>query len=345
MRGLRRRAGPAAKSALLKFGGYAACRTFAPSRDIAILRYHAICGPEGHLYADPGICVTPEAFDRHVEYLAGNYSVLGLPDIVSRLRDGRPLPRNTVAITFDDGYADNLEAARTLHRYGISATFYITAGCLASGAPFWPIEIRALVRALRGESVSLSIDGRRVDVPLNGDHARRMAVRTLTKLFKANTIPVRESMRAQLRESAGTIEFKEYMLTWEQVAEMHRLGMTIGSHTVSHPNLPNAGLEDACKEISESKATLERQIDSEVTMFSYPNGGAERYMTADVARLVREAGYAAATTSRNAFATRASDLFALERIQVQERLEDLLFALEIERFGFKPQARPGEMTA
>jgi hypothetical protein len=77
-------------------------------------------------------------------------------------------------------------------------------------------------------------------------------------------------------------------------------------------------------------------------MFSYPNGGADRYMTAEIARLVREAGFEAATTSRNAFAGSHSDVFALERIQVSERLEDLLFALEVERFAFRPRPRPLE---
>lgn len=124
---------------------------------------------------------------------------------------------------------------------------------------------------------------------------------------------------------------------------MHRLGMVIGSHTMTHPNLPNAGLADAEREIRESKATLETHIEAPVTMFSYPNGGAERYLTAAVVQLVRDAGYDAATTSRNAFAGAASNLFALERVQVNERLEQLIFALEVERFVLKPSPRQGEL--
>ncbi len=133
------------------------------------------------------------------------------------------------------------------------------------------------------------------------------------------------------------------MLTWDEVREMHALGMTMGSHTMTHPNLPNAGLEAARRELTLSKATIEREINAPVTMFSYPNGGAEKYMTPEVAQVVRETGFDAATTSRNAFASATSDLYALERIQVSERLEDLAFALEVERFAFKPSPRPGEV--
>jgi peptidoglycan/xylan/chitin deacetylase (PgdA/CDA1 family) len=120
---------------------------------------------------------------------------------------------------------------------------------------------------------------------------------------------------------------------------MHRLGMDIGAHTVTHPNLPNAGRDHAKVEITGSKARLEREVDAPVTMFSYPNGGAERYMTREIAELVQEAGFEAATTSWNGFAGPGSDLFALERVQVAERVEELAFALEVERFAFKPMPR------
>ncbi|NOT45010.1 MAG: polysaccharide deacetylase family protein [Acidobacteria bacterium] len=340
---LRSQAAPAAKTALLRLGGYAACRTLFPSRKIAILRYHAVCDPWGNPYAHPGICVSPAAFESHVRYLAGHYAVLPLPEIVDRVRGGRPLPANTVAITFDDGYADNLDAARTLHRHGLSATFYITAGCLAGGQPFWPAEIRTLLRAVPGPVLTLSTGGTPVRIPLGTPEERRTAVRTVTKLLKGNPIPVREALRDQLREAAGDVQEPEYMLRWDELAEMHALGMTIGSHTLTHPNLPNAGVEAARQELTESKARLERELGAPVTMFSYPNGGADRYMTPAIAQVVRDTGYAAATTSRNAFATPASDLYALERVQVQERLEDLIFALEIERFLLKPMARPGEV--
>jgi peptidoglycan/xylan/chitin deacetylase (PgdA/CDA1 family) len=339
LRDLRAAAGPLAKTALMRIGGYAALRRVLPSRSLAILRYHAICGEEGYDYAEPLICITPGNFERHVAYLTRSYNVLRLDDATRELAAGRTLPPNAVCITFDDGYADNLTAARILHRYGASGTFYITAGCLAGEQPFWPSEIRYLVRALPAEPIELRAGPVHLTLDLAGADGRRAAVKLLTRTFKANVIPVREELRRQLRERAGTATLPRVMLTWDEVREMHALGMTIGSHTVTHPNLPSAGLDAATLELRESKRRLEQEIDAPVTMFSYPNGGAERYLTADVQRAVREAGYAAATTSRNAFAQPDSDLYALERIEVEERVEDLVFALEVERFAFQPVTR------
>jgi peptidoglycan/xylan/chitin deacetylase (PgdA/CDA1 family) len=336
LRTLRAYGAPLAKTCLLRSGGYALLRGLAPSRRIAILRYHAICDESGFAYASPSICISPDAFDAQVRYLAANYAVLPLPEIVDRLRHEKPLPLNTVAITFDDGYADNLPAARVLRRHGVSATFYITAGCLHGDAPFWPSEVRYLVSALKTPTLALKLPHDTATFPIATEPDRQKAIRGVTRLLKSNRIPIREDLRQQLRAAAGHPPLPRHMLTWDELGEMRDLGMTIGAHTYTHANLPSAGLADATIEITQSRSRLEGTLGSAVTMFSYPNGGAERYYDAPLQRVVADAGFAAATSSRNAFATRSSDLYALERIEVEERLEDLVFALEVERFAFRP---------
>jgi peptidoglycan/xylan/chitin deacetylase (PgdA/CDA1 family)/glycosyltransferase involved in cell wall biosynthesis len=336
IRRIRRSAAPMGKTLAYRGGVFWALRRLRPSRNIAILRYHAVCGPEGYPYADPHLCVSPSGFERHVAYLTANYEVLPLPEIVSRMRNNRPLPANTVALTFDDGYADNLAAARTLNRYGASGTFYLTACCMDNIEPFWPSEIRYLFNAMPCETVTVEAAGKQIALPCSTPKERAASLMVVTHLLKAHTIPVRDHIREQLRALAGHVRMPNVMLTWNEVNEMHRLGMTIGAHTMTHANLPSAGIVDATKEITGSKKMLESHIGHDVTMFSYPNGGAESYFTPELERVVARAGYDAATTSRNGFATSGCDLYAIKRVQVAERLEDLIFALEVERFMLAP---------
>jgi len=336
LRRLRRSAAPMGKTLAYRGGVFWALRRLRPSRNIAILRYHAVCGPEGYPYADPHLCVSPSGFERHVAYLASNYEVLPLPEIVSRMRNNRPLPANTVALTFDDGYADNLEAARTLNRYGASGTFYLTACCIDNVEPFWPSEIRYLFNAMPNETVTIEVPGKRIALPCSTPKERAASLMVVTHLLKAHTIPDREHIREQLRALAGHVKMPNIMLTWNEVNEMARLGMTIGAHTLTHANLPSAGIVAATTEITGSKKMLESRIGRDVTMFSYPNGGAESYFTPQLERVVARAGYDAATTSRNGFAAAGCDLYAIKRVQVAERLEDLIFALEVERFMLAP---------
>src|ERR1700761_9208007 len=70
-----------------------------------ILYYHRIASPVG----DPWqTSVSPRTFDRQLEYLGNETRVLPLRDLVEATRRGKP-PHRAVAITFDDGYLDNLE--------------------------------------------------------------------------------------------------------------------------------------------------------------------------------------------------------------------------------------------
>src|SRR5205814_9367512 len=171
--------------------------------------------------------------------------------------------------------------------------------------------IRQLIARIDARAIHLTAGTQAIAIPCASQRERQAAARTLARLFKSHPIPVREALREQLREQAGWPVAASPMLTWDQLREMHRLGMTIGAHTVTHPNLPSAGLADATAEIVGSKPRLEREIGSEVTMLSYPNRGAERYYTPALQRVVREAGYTAATTSFNGFAGPASDPYAL----------------------------------
>ncbi len=148
--------------------------------------------------------MTPTAFEQHVAYLTSSYRVMSLPEAVQRIRDGKPLPLNAVAITFDDGYADNLAAARVLEAHGANATFYITAGCLSGESPFWPCEIRQLLARIQDpiDSADASRIGH-LDLLREPGRPAPAAIRTLARLFKSHTIPVREALRDQLRSRRG----------------------------------------------------------------------------------------------------------------------------------------------
>ncbi len=68
-----------------------------------------------------------EQFDAHLELLAsGDYNVMALADIISRLQDGQTLPDRTVAITIDDAYLSvYTEAWPRLKAYGFPATVFV----------------------------------------------------------------------------------------------------------------------------------------------------------------------------------------------------------------------------
>ncbi|MBC8160125.1 MAG: polysaccharide deacetylase family protein [Roseiflexaceae bacterium] len=83
-------------------------------------------------------------------------------------------------------------------------------------------------------------------------------------------------------------------MSWQQVAELHEAGMEIGAHTLDHPDLTVIDQAEAHRQIAQSKLDIEARLGFQVNSFCYPAG---RYTT-DTIALVREAGYANATTTR-----------------------------------------------
>jgi peptidoglycan/xylan/chitin deacetylase (PgdA/CDA1 family) len=84
-------------------------------------------------------CVHPEEFRRQMQYLRSEgYRVVLLEDLQRILTAGRPLPPRSVALTFDDGFADNyLHAFPVLQSLGYQATIFLTVGFI--GTPTLPV--------------------------------------------------------------------------------------------------------------------------------------------------------------------------------------------------------------
>jgi peptidoglycan/xylan/chitin deacetylase (PgdA/CDA1 family)/GT2 family glycosyltransferase len=102
------------------------------TRGVPVLMYHAFTETgEEDRYIMPR-----RSFARQMRLLALlGYRVIEFEALGSALREGQPLPRRSVAITIDDGYADNLEIAHPiLRRRGFSATLFLISGKLGGTA-------------------------------------------------------------------------------------------------------------------------------------------------------------------------------------------------------------------
>ena len=98
---------------------------------MSILFYHRVASNNLNDWTLP-----PEQFERHLDHVQSRYEVVDLATIQSRLAAGHS-PRPAVAITFDDGYADNLDTAiASLTRRGLPATYFVSTDHVATGRRF-----------------------------------------------------------------------------------------------------------------------------------------------------------------------------------------------------------------
>jgi peptidoglycan/xylan/chitin deacetylase (PgdA/CDA1 family) len=309
---------------------------FGNERLAVILRYHSIgdASTGVHRYATPGITLSQRLFERQIAFLVRNYRVVRMDDLVEALDGGRRLPRNAVIITFDDGYLDNFELAYpVLRKHGTSAMFYLVSGCLDDGRPIWTAELRHLIYSSAGGR--LAIPTLALELDLSSGAGKEAAISSLTRRLAA--MP-RESRDEVLREIRGGFRTRpaslpRTMLTWREVKDMQRGGMNFGAHTVTHPLLPSIPLSEAREEIAGSKATLESELHTPIHHFSYPNPGAGVHIDAAVERLVADAGFATAVTSRGNYVTAGDDPLGLRRLATGAKAWGLPWDLEREALG------------
>lgn len=113
-------------------------------------------------------------------------------------------------------------------------------------------------------------------------------------------------------------------MTWDQVRELKQLGMTVGSHSVTHPFLTKLDAAALRTEVDSSRATIARNLGDSVDFFAYPYGA---WNDAALAA-VRTAGYRAARDIGGGAWNRPSDLFALHSVQATDDMEEFKRALE-----------------
>jgi peptidoglycan/xylan/chitin deacetylase (PgdA/CDA1 family) len=304
-----------------------------------ILRYHALTESDAPVvYAAPDICMPIAAFRLQMTFVKRAYTVLPLDVLVAAIVGGEALPPRALAITFDDGYADNHRLGLpVLSALGLPATVYVATGAVADAAPFWVAAVRAL--ALGARAAEIVVPGLE-PIRLDGPGGREAAAKALTRALVAVEANERATRVATAADAAGvdlTRTLAGTMLAWDEIRALARAGWTIGAHTVTHSNVALIGAARAEAEIAASRDALANAIGAPVTHFCYPNsGGQHAYFGPEVADVLRRLGFRSATTSRPGPLGPGADPFLLPRLGVSPRLApvaDLAAAVERQRLA------------
>ena len=304
-----------------------------------VLAYHRV----SDLPSDPQLLsVTPRHFAEHVEIIRRQGYPTRLQDVSRALNAGERPPRG-VAVTFDDGYADNLTNAKpALERYDVQATVFVTTGYVDSQRYFWWDELEQLLlhQEPLPERLCLHIGGtlhkwdllketngavypahRRWNVVETHDPSPRHALyRSLHRLLRPLPEAAQRKVLDELRDWTGVslAPPDKTVLSRAQIVQLAEGGLIdVGSHSVTHPMFSALPLPQQCTEIQNSKAALEEILGRPVTSFAYPYGSKSDY-TQNTAKTVERAGYASACANFSGIVTRHSDRFEIPRVLVRD---------------------------
>lgn len=284
---------------------------------------------------DPwSMCVSPENFSEHLQVLQ-RYSCMPLRQIGKRKRAAIE-----IAVTFDDGYADNLyNALPALERFDIPATFFITTGGIGSRREFWWDELEQLIL---GDSFPSQIafsagnsvyrwdleSAEAVGPPSDSRHCYAGGNTSSLRLYRS-VYHILQNMQQEARStamrtiaeaSAKAPQEREShrRLNWDEVAQLSRHPLAeIGAHTVTHPKLSSCNRDRQYFEIKHSKVDLEERLGRPVFSFAYPYGGAD-HINQTSFELAQQTGFSVACTTRQTAVRHRDNCFRLPRTCVPD---------------------------
>lgn len=197
-----------------------------------------------------------ERFRAHVDLISRSYNPVTLDHAIAAIRFGARLPRNAVLVTFDDADPTVLDIALPLMRdRSMPGVVFAIGDLVGARRPTWWAEV-----------AELTASGATAPGLPEGD-----AQGALTRL-KAMADTVRRDTIDALRRGAPDGAPTARQLTADELRELDHAGLSVQSHTLSHPLLPRCDEATIEREVHEAQEVLGEVLGRPPVALAYPNG-------------------------------------------------------------------------
>ena len=257
--------------------------------------------------------------------LSRRAEVVPLPTLLSQIRAGRR-ERPVVAITFDDGYADNLHnALPLLERYGAPATVFLATAWIGRAEQFWWDRLSAIVMSINPvpPRVNLRVGddeftwerSAKSDKRDRATNELHLAVWSKLVVAKDHDREVAMDHLLDYATCEPEIDSTTRPMTQDELRRMASSPLIeIGAHTTSHCSLPDLPPETQLEEIEASRQQCRAFTGEFPSSFAYPFGD----LDADTPELVKSAGFERACSTQSELVWDDTNAMLLPRIQVPD---------------------------
>src|SRR3989338_628403 len=222
---------------------------------IFVLNYHSVVDTKdnqlGWMY--PNLTIDIGVFEKQMKYLnARGHTFIKISDLPDVIENNYIKP---TIVYFDDGFKDNLTSVLPiLKKYNIPANIFITTEIADKINFLWTLKYRFFLQGSGYNRTQIEGEVSRLKNLPQGDREKK-----LSNIYAKNNFYFNET------------DF-DIFLNWDDIFLLSKNNIEIGSHGVSHLNLPELSSELLCKEIINSKKILEQKLNQNIVSFSYPYG-------------------------------------------------------------------------
>jgi len=272
-------------------------------------------------------------FSWQIKYLKSCFNILPLDVLITKIIAGQPLPKNTAAVTFDDGFENVFVTAFPLLKaQRIPATIFITTNYIDTKKILWPEELYLLFKKTKEQRLDLRNIGLKnhdLQTIYLRENAYLETVEHLKKLRPEERLIQLNNIREKTRiEKLDESDKKNFlMLSREQINKMFSSSLiSFGAHTANHEILSHLDEDEQQKEIHLSCRTIKSLSGSKVIFFAYPNGGKNDYNETTV-NILKKENVICALTNIEGLNSKDDNLYGLKRINVDGRTTKSQFKL------------------
>jgi peptidoglycan/xylan/chitin deacetylase (PgdA/CDA1 family) len=232
-----------------------------------------------------------EEFSGQVEYLCKHHQPLQLKDFVDFYAGRCDLPTDGFYLTFDDGFRDHIESVLPiLQHHGLEAAFYPMMEPLVNKRVPNVEKVRFLTGSI--ETETLIDDFSKLLFRMAPEADRSLFDYDPTKKYTTfdesrvgyfkillnKKLPIHQVsavLDTMFEANFGSDEdlIRKLYMSWEEIKDLHKSGMVVGGHTVTHPWLPRLNYEEQKEEIAGSLNMIRDKLDEDIVSFAYPYGG------------------------------------------------------------------------
>lgn len=209
-----------------------------------------------------------DVFKKLIIYLKKRYGFLSLED----LNDSEKRKKGGILLTFDDAYYDfYTNAYPFLKAHNIPTILNVITSCAETGASFWTQKLNKIVEAFY--RYGRSADLQRLTFLNDSININQNIERTSLILFKILLEkPNKDSFIQEMTDLLGYTPEYTKMMNWEEINEVSKNGIIIGSHTHTHRNLTLLKKEELLEELSTSSNLFKLNLGFSPVIIAYPNG-------------------------------------------------------------------------
>ncbi len=264
---------------------------------LTVVMFHRTLAPEDPRWAtcDPDYTLPREVFAGSLAFFKRHYNVVSAAQVLEARAGGARLPRRALLLTFDDGWADNVDhALPELRRAGLPGLMFVVADAVGRRQPFWQ---ERLIAAWRGGRVRIAevaaALAREGGAPVQGEDWN--AMRGLIAAVEALPGTLRSRVLAPFVPAMD--DGLQHMVDAAGLQRLREGGVALGLHGKTHVRMTEAADLDA--ELGGARGALAAvladgaQADAGLRTMSFPHGAFDP----DIAAKAREAGYELLFTS------------------------------------------------